>query len=262
MPDAHILTERKGDVAVIRFNRPERMNAMAARTVAELHEALTSAAKDARAILLTGGERAFSSGADLASGDPVASDNGGPDLGAALETGYNPLLLALRDLDVPVVAGVCGPAAGIGCSLALACDLVVAGRSAYLLQAFSRIGLVPDGGAAFLLAAGAGKARAMEAMLLAEKIPAQTALDWGLINRVVADDEVEAAALALAERLAKGPTLALGRTRRAAWAALDTTFTEHLARERADQRDAGRTSDFAEGVAAFLEKRQANFTGR
>lgn len=261
MTDAHILTERRGDVAVIRFNRPERMNAMAARTVSELHAALKELA-NARAVLLTGGSRAFSSGADLASGDPVPSDENGPDLGATLETGYNPLLLILRDLSVPVVAAVNGPAAGVGCSLALACDLIVAGESAYFLQAFSRIGLVPDGGAAFLLASGAGKARAMEAMLLAERIPAETALDWGLINRVVPDGEVEQTALDLATKLAAGPTLALGRTRRAAWSALQSGFEEHLALERRDQRDAGRTADFAEGVAAFLEKRSAKFQGR
>lgn len=261
MSDAHILTERRGDVTIIRFNRPERMNAMAARTICELHAALKEL-ESARAVLLTGGSRAFSSGADLASGDPVPSDENGPDLGATLETGYNPLLLTLRDLSVPVVAAVNGPAAGVGCSLALACDLIVAGETAYFLQAFSRIGLVPDGGAAFLLASGAGKARAMEAMLLAEKIPATTALDWGLINRVVPDGEVEQTAFDLATKLAAGPTLALGRTRRAAWSALQSGFEDHLDLERRDQRDAGRTTDFAEGVAAFLEKRPAKFQGR
>ena len=260
MSDAHIITERRGDVAILQISRPERMNAMSARTVAELHTALKELGS-ARSVLLTGGSRAFSSGADLASGDPVPSDANGPDLGAALETGYNPLLLTLRDLSIPIVAAVSGPAAGVGCSLALACDLIVAGESAYFLQAFTRIGLVPDGGAAFLLASGAGKARAMEAMLLAEKIPATTALDWGLINRVVSDGKVEDTALALAARLAAGPTFALGRTRRAAWSALQSGFEEHLGLERQDQRDAGRTADFTEGVAAFLEKRPAKFHG-
>lgn len=261
MSDAHIVTERRGDVAILRINRPERMNAMSARTVAELHTALKELGS-ARSVLLTGGERAFSSGADLASGDPVPSDDNGPDLGATLETGYNPLLMTLRDLAVPAVAAVNGPAAGVGCSLALACDLIVAGDNAYFLQAFTRIGLVPDGGSAFLLTSGAGKARAMEAMLLAEKIPAHKALDWGLINRVVPDGEVEETALALATRLASGSTFALGRARQAAWSALQSTFEAHLDLERRDQRDAGRTADFAEGVAAFLEKRPAKFEGR
>ena len=257
----HILTESHGDVAVITINRPECMNAFAAQTVAQLHDALSGASVTARCILLTGSDRAFCSGADLASGDPVPSDDDGPDLGASLETGYNPLLLTIRDLPIPIIAAVNGPAAGIGCSLALACDLIVAGKSAYFLQAFTRIGLVPDGGAAFLLAASAGKARAMEAMLLAEKIPAETALSWGLVNKVVEDTEVRTASLTWAERLAAGPTRAFGLTRRAAWAALETGFEMHLSRERQDQRDAGRTPDFAEGVAAFLEKRPAKFTG-
>jgi len=261
MSDAHIVTERRGDVAILRINRPERMNAMSSQTVAELHTALKELGS-ARSVLLTGGDSAFSSGADLASGDPVPSDDNGPDLGATLERGYNPLLLALRDLPVPAVAAVNGPAAGVGCSLALACDLIVAGDNAYFLQAFTRIGLVPDGGSAFLLTSGAGKARAMEAMLLAEKIPAHKALDWGLINRVVPDGEVEETALALATKLAFGPTLALGRTRQAAWSALQSSFEAHLDLERRDQRDAGRTADFAEGVAAFLEKRPAKFEGR
>lgn len=260
MTSSHVMTEAKGDVVIVRINRPERMNALSAETVRALHAALNDAASS-RCILLTGTERAFCSGADLASGDPVPSDSEGPDLGASLETGYNPLLLAMRDLPVPIVAAVSGPAAGIGCSLALACDLIVAGRSAYFLQAFSRIGLVPDGGAAFLLAAAAGKARAMEAMLLAEKIPAETALAWGLINRIADDDSVESVGLDLAQRLAAGPTRALGLTRRAAWSALESGFETHLDRERIDQRTAGRTGDFAEGVTAFLEKRPARFTG-
>ena len=187
--------------------------------------------------------------------------DGRPDAGRALETVYNPLVSLIRDLPVPLVTAVNGAAAGVGCSFALMGDIVVAAESAYFLQAFRRIGLVPDGGSTYLLPRLVGKARAMEMALLGEKIPAARALDWGLINRCVPDAELMPTALALAAELAAGPR-SLGLIRRAIWDSLDAGWTEQLQAERAAQKLAGKTDDFIEGVGAFLQKRPAAFKGR
>ena len=188
-------------------------------------------------------------------------DGADRDAGAALEHHINPLIRTLRDLPIPWIAAVQGAAAGVGASLALSADLIIAGESAYFLQAFRRIGLVPDGGATWLLSQAVGRVRAMELMLLGEKLPADKARAWGLINRVVPDDDLQATALALAAELAAGPTLSLGLIRRAAWAATSTDLEAALTLERSLQTKAGHTADFAEGVKAFLEKRQAQFSG-
>ncbi|MGE0047074.1 MAG: enoyl-CoA hydratase-related protein, partial [Hyphomonadaceae bacterium] len=182
------------------------------------------------------------------------------DAGAALETIYNPLVTFIRDLPIPIVTAVNGAAAGVGCSLALLGDIIVAGESAYFLQAFRRIGLVPDGGSTYLLPRAIGRARAMEMMLLGEKVPAKTALEWGLINRCVPDGELQAAARELALQLANGPK-SLAMIRKIAWSSLDAHWKDQLALERDTQREAGQTADFMEGVAAFLQKRPAKFTG-
>jgi 2-(1,2-epoxy-1,2-dihydrophenyl)acetyl-CoA isomerase len=170
-------------------------------------------------------------------------------------------MLQLRALTIPFIAAVNGAAAGLGCALALAADLVVAAESSYFLQAFRRVGLVPDGGSAFLLTRGTGRARAMEMMLLGEKIAATQALEWGLINRVVPAETLDDTALALANELAAGPTKALSAIRKMCWDALETGFGPQLDSERVLQRDAGRTADHREGVVAFLQKRPASFTG-
>jgi 2-(1,2-epoxy-1,2-dihydrophenyl)acetyl-CoA isomerase len=182
------------------------------------------------------------------------------DAGAALESHYNPFVTYLRDLPIPFVTAVNGAAAGVGCSFALMGDLIVAGESAYFLQAFRRIGLVPDGGSTYLLPRMIGRARAMEMMLLGEKVPAAKALEWGMVNRVVADADLMATAKALAVELANGPN-SLAMIRRIAWESLDHHWQEQLNMERVIQRDAGRTADFAEGVTAFLQKRPAAFKG-
>lgn len=252
---------RDGDVAVIRLNNPRALNALSKRMGEELHEALDRAGAEARAVVLGSHGRAFSAGVNLAAGDIDITDPE-RDTGRLLGTLFNPLVRRMRDLPVPLVTAVRGAAAGVGCSIALMGDVIVAGRGAYFLQAFCNIGLVPDGGSAWLLARAIGRVRAMELMLFGERYPADQAFEAGLVTRLVDDDEVDAVALELATRLARGPTRALSMIRKSAWAALDSSFDDQLDLERQLQRDAGRTDDFVEGVTAFLEKRPARFTGR
>ncbi|HYJ28963.1 MAG TPA: enoyl-CoA hydratase-related protein [Allosphingosinicella sp.] len=244
--------------ATVTIARPDRLNALSGQTVDELRAAVEAvAASDARCLLLTGEGRGFSSGADL------AGEGGLPDdVGASLEKHFNPLIEAVFALDVPVVAAVNGPCAGAGCSLALSADIVIAARSAYFLQAFVNIGLIPDAGATWLLPRLAGRARAMEMMLLGERVPAEKALEWGLVSRVVEDEELAAEGVALATNLARGPTRALGLIRKLARDAEQLPLSEALGAERAAQREAGRTQDFRSAVMAFLEKRQPRFEGR
>ncbi|MGD9815690.1 MAG: enoyl-CoA hydratase/isomerase [Hyphomonadaceae bacterium] len=251
----------EGGVAVITMSDPATLNAIALDMVAEINDALSRAESEARCIVLTGEGRAFSSGANLASGAPPMGADGRVDLGMRLESAFNPFVTRLRDLPIPFVTAVNGAAAGIGCSFALLGDLIVAGESGYFLEAFCRIGLVPDGSATYHLPRMIGRARAMEMMLLGEKLPAAKALEWGLINRCVPDAELMPAALALATQLANGPTRTLGMIRRLAWASLDAAWLDQLKAEREAQREAGRTEDFTEGVQAFFQKRPAKFKG-
>ena len=260
LPQAKLTYALHGAVAVLRFNDPEMLNAAGPDSIALLQEGLARAEREARCAMLTGSGRGFCSGANLASGR-MTQDAEGFDAGAVLASHYNPLMLQIRDLSIPFLAAVNGVAAGVGCSLALMGDLIIACESAYFLQAFRRIGLVPDGGSTWLLARAIGRARAMEMMLLGEKISAAQALDWGLINRMVPDSDLEQAAMSLAEQLAAGPK-ALALIRKAAWAALDQPFETQLGIERDLQREAGLTEDFREGITAFLQKRPAHFQGR
>ncbi|MGA9582217.1 MAG: enoyl-CoA hydratase-related protein [Allosphingosinicella sp.] len=255
----HIRVDRSpAAVATITIARPDRLNALSGRTIDELREAVEESVRSgARCLLLTGEGRGFSSGADL------GGDGGLPeDAGAALERYYNPLVEAIFAAPIPVVAAVNGPAAGAGCSLALAADIVMAARSAYFLQAFVNIGLIPDAGATWLLPRLAGRARAMEMMMLGERVPAEKALEWGLISRVVDDEALESEASALATRLAQGPTVALGLIRKLAREAGHLPLSEALAAERAAQREAGETQDFKGAVMAFLQKQQPRFEGQ
>jgi 2-(1,2-epoxy-1,2-dihydrophenyl)acetyl-CoA isomerase len=226
-----------------------------------LAASLDKAAKDARAIVLSSRGRAFSSGANLADGTIDVNDEN-RDLGERLDTIYNPMIRQLRDLPVPIVTAVRGPAAGVACAISLMGDMIVAGKSAYFLQAFCNIGLVPDGGSAYILARSMGRVRAMEMMLLGQRLPAEEAFKAGLVNRLVEDEDVDKTALEIAQKLAAGPTKALAMIRQSAWAALESTLDDQLERERALQRDAGRTDDFVEGVKAFFEKRKAVFKGK
>ena len=239
------------------MTRPASLNALNPELVDGLREAaLALPAEGARCLLLTGEGRAFSSGADLAgAGLPE-------DVGATLEAHFNPLMETLAALPVPVVTAVNGVAAGAGCSLALAGDLILAGRSAYFLQAFINIGLVPDAGANWLLPRFVGRARAMEMMMLGERVPAETALAWGLVNRVTEDAVLAEEAMDLAQRLAAMPTRALGLIRRLARETEAASFSDALRAERVAQREAGETEDFRAGVAAFLAKQKPVFEGR
>ena len=252
-----IKVERHGPVTVLRLDDAETMNALTSVMALELRDLLQQEAQTARAIVLAGSPRAFSAGANLKQGTIESGKE--LDAGAALENAYNPLMMTLRDLPVPVVSAVQGAVAGVGASIALACDVIVAGRGAYFLEAFARIGLVPDGGATWLLTRAVGRVRAMEMMLLAERLPAEQAHDWGLVTRLTEDDAAEETALALARALASGPRRAYALIRRAAWRAADSTFEEALETERDLQKQAGETPDFAEGLAAFREKRPARF---
>jgi 2-(1,2-epoxy-1,2-dihydrophenyl)acetyl-CoA isomerase len=244
--------------ATITLARPETLNSLARQTVDELRTAVEQVgASDARCLLITGEGRGFSSGADLASGGGLPAD-----AGEALEKHFNPLVEALFDLPVPVVAAVHGPAAGAGCSLALSADIVIAARSAYFLQAFVNIGLIPDAGATWLLPRLAGRARAMEMMMLGERISAEQAQAWGLISRVVDEDDLASEAVLLATRLAKGPTVALGLIRKLARNAEQFPLSDALAAERVAQRSAGETEDFKAAVMAFLQKQPPRFAGR
>ncbi len=253
--------ELDGGVALITLSDPATLNAISIEMTDELTVLFDRAIEEARCIVLTGEGRGFSSGANLASGPPPIDADGQPDIGAKLESTFNPFVTKLRDLPIPYVTAVNGVAAGIGCSFALLGDLIVAGESAYFLQAFRRIGLVPDGSATYHLPRMIGRARAMEMMLLGEKIPAQKALEWGLVNRCVADADLLPTAKALALELANGPTKTLAMIRKLGWDSLDNSWDEQLHAERQAQRKAGRTEDFKEGVQAFFQKRPANFSG-
>lgn len=256
-----ILTERTGGVLTITLNRPERLNAASIQLADEFRAALYDLG-DARAVLITGAGKGFCSGADLAArGESSAiTSTGGSH--QALQNHYNPLVSQILRLPVPVVTAVNGPAAGIGCSIALAGDFVLAGQSAYFLQAFVNIGLVPDGGSTWLLARAIGRARATRMMMLGEKISAAQAENWGLIYKAAEDAALMDEANALAQKLAEGPTLAYATMKRTISTALDGTINDVFLAEAEGQRLAGASKDAMEGGMAFLEKRKAKFTGR
>jgi 2-(1,2-epoxy-1,2-dihydrophenyl)acetyl-CoA isomerase len=254
-----ILAESVGEVAIIRLNDEKSLNALSAQMVEELQDALREASRSRRAIVLTGVGRAFCSGANL--GSLTYEPNESYDAGVLLESHFNPLMMMIRDLPVPFVTAVNGPAVGVGSTIALAGDLIIAAQEVYFLQAFRRIGVIPDAGTAYLLTRSVGRVRAMEMMMLAEKLPAQRALDWGLINRVVAKGDLGTASIGLASDLAAGPTRALAEIRKSCWHALEADFAQQLARDRIVQRAMGHTADHREGIAAFFDKRPAVFTG-
>jgi 2-(1,2-epoxy-1,2-dihydrophenyl)acetyl-CoA isomerase len=247
-------------IATITLNRPERLNAMPPRMADEISDAVDNL-DGARVLLITGEGRAFCSGADLqARGGAAAIGASGPY--GALTRAYNPTMVKLSKLNVPIITAVNGPAAGVGCSLALCSDFAIAGKSAYFLQAFVNIGLVPDGGASWMLPRLIGKARATQMMLLGEKISGDQAADWGLIYKCVEDADLMTEARALATKLAGGPSLALGIMRQNIAMALEMDYASALLREAEGQRIAGASADAMEGGLSFLQKRKPVFTGK
>ena len=260
MDFATIRLERIGAVARIVLDRPGQLNACPPEMAVEIADAL-SCLGDARALLITGEGRAFCAGADIAVMAGSTISHGAASYKGLTEA-YNPLILKLSRLALPVVTAVNGPAAGIGCSLALAGDFTVAARSSYFLQAFVNIGLVPDGGSSWLLPRLIGKARAARMMMLGERISAEQAEDWGLIYKCVEDDALAAEALALAERLAAGPTVALAGMRQTLARALECDLATALQAEAEAQHRAGDSADAAEGLDAFLARRKPSFIGK
>jgi 2-(1,2-epoxy-1,2-dihydrophenyl)acetyl-CoA isomerase len=258
-----ILYAEDGAAATITLNRPEKLNSFTAEMHGEFRDALQRArAGGMRALVLTGAGRAFCSGQDLGERAVTLRAGGEVDLGKTLAANYNPLVLSLRALEMPVIAAVNGVAAGAGANVALAADIVLAARSASFLQAFARIGLVPDAGGTHHLPRLVGQARAMGLALLAEPLPAERAAEWGLIWRAVDDHKLMDEARALAKRLAQGPTRAYARIKRALYASGGNDLAAQLALEAELQRECGRGADYREGVAAFLEKRPAAFSGK
>jgi 2-(1,2-epoxy-1,2-dihydrophenyl)acetyl-CoA isomerase len=258
-----VSVHRRDAAAVVELNRPGTMNAWDERLGEDLLAAVSEVANDeaVRAVMITGAGRAFSSGADLKAGFRPTPE-GHPDVRETLRERYHPIILGVRTMPKPVVAAVNGPAAGIGCSLALACDLVLAAESAYFLLAFVNIGLVPDGGSSVLVPARVGHARAAEMAMLGERIPAPRALEWGLINRVVPDAELRGAADELLGRLAAGPTRSYAGTKRQLNAWIYRGMEAQLELEAEIQQEQAASGDFAEGMLAFLEKRPPRFAGR
>jgi len=265
-PMAETVTLRRGasNGAELRIelNRPDTMNAWDVQLGLDLRAAVEEAAANdsVRSVTITGAGRGFSSGADLKAGFEPTPE-GHPDVGTALRDRYHPIITTIRQMPKPVLAAVNGPAVGIGCSLALACDLIVARESAYFLLAFVNIGLVPDGGSSLFVPARVGHTRAAEMAMLGERIPAPKALEWGLINRVAADDVFDAEVDALAEKLATGPTRSYAGSKRQLNAWIYAGMEEQLELEAEIQQQMAGSGDFMEGVQAFLGKRPPEFTG-
>lgn len=262
MKEKAVLTQHAEGVTTITLNRPEKLNALSARLLDELNQALQQAAADSacRCVMLTGSGRGFSAGADLGEPPPMVKGQP-PDFGALLETGYHPVIRAMRGMRKPVVAAVNGTAAGAGCNIALAADLIIAARSARFIQSFIRIGLVPDASGTWTIPRLIGRARALQWMMSGDALDAETAERWGLINSVIDDASFAGGSFELARKLAAQPTLALAAIKRLVDASAERGLDEQLALEAAAQSEVGRSADTMEGISAFIQKRTANFRG-
>ena len=257
----HVTLDFDGPVAILKLDHQEVMNAVSMDMLGGLGDALDTIdekREQVRCLVLTGAGRAFCTGANLQGRNKPGKSNAG----SSLEIGFHPFLRRLRRLHCPIVSAVNGPAAGAGMSFALMGDMIVCARSSYFLQAFRRIGLVPDCGSTWLLPRLIGKARSVELSLMGERLPAEKALEWGLVNRVCDDAVLMDEAMKLAHDLANGPTIALSLIRKLYWESPENSFEDQLNLEYESQRIAGAAEDFKEGVAAFLEKRPAKFKGK
>jgi len=258
----NILFDLTAGIARLTLNRPDKLNSFNTAMHAEVRDALGRILREgARVLVLTGAGRGFCAGQDLAD-RAVAPGGERVDLGESIERNYKPLILGLRNLPLPVIAAVNGVAAGAGANLALACDLVIAAKSASFVQAFCRLGLVPDSGGTWVLPRLVGTARALGLAVLGEKLSAEQAAQWGLIWRCVEDAELSSVVDQLAARFAAAPTLGLARTKQAIYSSWNHTLEQQLDRERDLQRELGDSADYAEGVAAFMAKRDPKFVGR